>query len=803
MDYIGKLVSLTKEFYNGINPATLTGAIDVIVIEQPDGSYSCSPFHVRFGKLGVLRSRQKVVDIEINNQSVPDIFMKLGDAGEAFFVEETDAPVPSFLSTSPITTFADDSIEPSHRNPHSEQSISPSNDVKVDIENKGDTVIPVDGDHNKLNENALSDSEITAYSSISEAISIPSRKSEWEGLRDHDGERYLFSDGDISPTRSSPVDAIPLDSHTSPHSDTEVELHQSDTTYDDFEENWNWDKADKEKTKEYTENNGSLIRSMIKFISRKDSQKGEAPTEENDGGIYLSELSKPDVDPEVTAKYLRSNRSKKSNSYDSNEETSILQREMHRELSLPTVAATGSTSNNKVTHLSESLPMITPSLESENTSKDYADIAISSCGYNSAINDPNSQEKFNASVISYEEFCANPNRLFDDETVVRIADNYYTWQVAIPMVMSMMLYQQPLPQTQKSSIGSWFSWRSPSPTKKAQIDNKVPRKHRVSNGEISASDEGTDDESTGSKENIEANNNGKKSHGGDEVESFCSENYKKALRLSSDQLKKLNLKKGDNTITYSVSSKYQGTASVSASIYLWNYKDKIVISDIDGTITKSDVMGQILPVFGRDWTQNGVAEFFSKVKKNGYQFIYLSARSIGQSSITKNFLKSVTQGNINLPDGPLMLSPSSLIKSFHREVIEKKPEKFKIGCLRDLQKLFPENPYYSGFGNRLNDAFSYRAVGIPVGRIFTINTKGEIRNDLINTFQSSYMKLGELVDHMFPPILYSNVRTAEISRAEYNDFNYWKVPLANLNLNSEALEGVVLPHEINKKANKS
>lgn len=61
MDYIGKLVSLTKDFYNGINPATLTGAIDVIVIEQPDGSYSCSPFHVRFGKLGVLRSRQKVV----------------------------------------------------------------------------------------------------------------------------------------------------------------------------------------------------------------------------------------------------------------------------------------------------------------------------------------------------------------------------------------------------------------------------------------------------------------------------------------------------------------------------------------------------------------------------------------------------------------------------------------------------------------------------------------------------------------------------------------------------------------------
>lgn len=50
-----------KEFYNEINAATLTGAIDVIVVEQPDGTYLCSPFHVRFGKLGVLRSREKIV----------------------------------------------------------------------------------------------------------------------------------------------------------------------------------------------------------------------------------------------------------------------------------------------------------------------------------------------------------------------------------------------------------------------------------------------------------------------------------------------------------------------------------------------------------------------------------------------------------------------------------------------------------------------------------------------------------------------------------------------------------------------
>ena len=59
--YVGKLFSNVKGFYNEINAATLTGAIDTIIIEQADGSFKSSPFHVRFGKLGVLRSREKVV----------------------------------------------------------------------------------------------------------------------------------------------------------------------------------------------------------------------------------------------------------------------------------------------------------------------------------------------------------------------------------------------------------------------------------------------------------------------------------------------------------------------------------------------------------------------------------------------------------------------------------------------------------------------------------------------------------------------------------------------------------------------
>ncbi len=68
----------------------MSGAIDVIVIEQPDGELTCTPFHVRFGKLKLLRPSDKVVEMQVNGTTVVDIPMKVGEAGEAFFVVETD-----------------------------------------------------------------------------------------------------------------------------------------------------------------------------------------------------------------------------------------------------------------------------------------------------------------------------------------------------------------------------------------------------------------------------------------------------------------------------------------------------------------------------------------------------------------------------------------------------------------------------------------------------------------------------------------------------------------------------------------
>lgn len=76
MNYFGRLVSNVRGFYSEINSATLTGAIDVVVVRREDGSFIGSPFHVRFGKLGVLRSREKIVSCIIYlSYSNPSVYI--------------------------------------------------------------------------------------------------------------------------------------------------------------------------------------------------------------------------------------------------------------------------------------------------------------------------------------------------------------------------------------------------------------------------------------------------------------------------------------------------------------------------------------------------------------------------------------------------------------------------------------------------------------------------------------------------------------------------------------------------------
>lgn len=140
-------------------------------------------------------------------------------------------------------------------------------------------------------------------------------------------------------------------------------------------------------------------------------------------------------------------------------------------------------------------------------------------------------------------------------------------------------------------------------------------------------------------------------------------NYAKTLRLTSTQLKSLNLKSGANEISFSVNK-----ATCTAFMYVWKHDVPIVISDIDGTITKSDALGHVLTMIGRDWTHLGVAKLYTDIAANGYHLLYLTSRAVGQADTTRNYLNGIVQDKYKLPKGPVIMSPDRTFSALRRYV---------------------------------------------------------------------------------------------------------------------------------------
>lgn len=181
-------------------------------------------------------------------------------------------------------------------------------------------------------------------------------------------------------------------------------------------------------------------------------------------------------------------------------------------------------------------------------------------------------------------------------------------------------------------------------------------------------------------------------------------------------------------------------------------------------------------MIGRDWTHAGVAKLYTDIAANGYNVLYLTSRSVGQADTTRAYLNGVSQEGFKLPKGPVIMSPDRTIAALRREIYLRKPEVFKMACLRDILNLFSHkrNPFYAGFGNRLTDALSYRSVNIPSTRIFTINSNAEVSLDLLtlNKYKISYVSMREVVDHFFPPVGLLVAGEGE----DFTDFSYWRNP---------------------------
>ncbi|MBN3282688.1 LPIN2 phosphatase, partial [Polyodon spathula] len=416
---------------------------------------------------------------------------------------------------------------------------------------------------------------------------------------------------------------------------------------------------------------------------------------------------------------------------------------------------------------------------------DLAEVTISLCGKLGDVSQI-SKEKFMEHMISFQAFASNPGIIEDPNLVICINSKYYNWAVAAPIILSMQAFQKNLPKSSveqlvkdkmpKKSGRWWFSWRRRNlETKEAktsdeksegQNETEAPDHVPSASTHIGSNTTSDDDSQT---ETLS-------------TEQCLNQMYRKSLRLTSEQIEQLNLREGANEIVFSVTTQYQGTCRCEAAIYLWNWDDRIVISDIDGTITKSDALGHILPQLGKDWTHQGIAKLYHKIHQNGYKFLYCSARAIGMADITKGYLQWVNDRGTVLPKGPVLLAPSSLFSALHREVIEKKPEVFKIACLTDIRNLFSpmRQPFYAAFGNRVNDVYAYKQVGVPEYRIFTVNPKGELIQEKTKGNKSSYLRLSEMVEHVFP--LLSQGRSSLFDCPEFSHFSFWRDPVPPLDL---------------------
>eukprot|EP00240_Pyramimonas_obovata_P014444 CAMPEP_0118934272 /NCGR_PEP_ID=MMETSP1169-20130426/13733_1 /TAXON_ID=36882 /ORGANISM="Pyramimonas obovata, Strain CCMP722" /LENGTH=222 /DNA_ID=CAMNT_0006877155 /DNA_START=383 /DNA_END=1047 /DNA_ORIENTATION=+ len=69
----------------------MSGAIDIVVVRQQDGTFRSSPFYVRFGKYrGLFTRKERTVTLSVDGVQV-DLTMRLSHSGEAYFTDPTAA----------------------------------------------------------------------------------------------------------------------------------------------------------------------------------------------------------------------------------------------------------------------------------------------------------------------------------------------------------------------------------------------------------------------------------------------------------------------------------------------------------------------------------------------------------------------------------------------------------------------------------------------------------------------------------------------------------------------------------------
>ncbi|XP_022935615.1 phosphatidate phosphatase PAH1-like [Cucurbita moschata] len=862
MNVVGRVGSLISQgVYSVATPFhPFGGAVDIIVVQQQDGSFRSAPWYVRFGKFqGVLKGTEKIVHISVNGIEA-NFHMYLDNSGEAYFIKEVETGQGDQADGVTDDMVKDGVIFVDSKDDHNknfivtgrlEHSVSDTTVIQLRDEDSSMAVARL--------ERAESDVEHRFYDfqdELSSVEDLESNSNRYENLETEscaesqgtDSEVILVSvDGQVL---TAPILATEQNTEDVQLSTPQFHLGPGEGTEfcedDEFtgEDAWAADYINQLNTS--TEN-----ATMDKVGGLSNESKGSAvsQTEETrgtrDGRIRIEKaISKDCLELSKFAKLVGNT---DSESVSSPVEAEYLEEKVNT--IVPSVSKTnggsvvdsrdrngtrsGSDSDSSVVNMTREVLVKAGGTE-ENVFDDkqfdntiegiermdsgsqgpVADdecsvreleifpadalcgstyhhstsFEISLCGHElrAGMGLVAAAEVFDAHRVSAEEFEKSASSITKNgNLIIRYGERYMSWEKAAPIILGMAAFGVDLEVDPKDAI-SVEQDGSLKPGDDESTPASTPAGRRWRLWHIPFRRIKTLDHSNSSSSNEEIfvdsectlqNSLGEQSP---RVPNRSNEPSKRQLVRTNvpttEQIASLNLKEGQNMIAFTFSTRVLGTQKVDAHIYLWKWNARIVISDVDGTITKSDVLGQFMPLVGKDWTQSGVARLFTAIKENGYQLLFLSARAIVQAYLTRSFLLNLKQDGKALPNGPIVISPDGLFPSLFREVIRRAPHEFKIACLEDIKKLFPPdyNPFYAGFGNRDTDELSYRKVGIPKGKIFIINPKGEVaishRIDV-----KSYTSLHTLVNDMFPP-------TSLVEQEDYNAWNFWKVPLPEIDL---------------------
>ncbi len=105
---------------------------------------------------------------------------------------------------------------------------------------------------------------------------------------------------------------------------------------------------------------------------------------------------------------------------------------------------------------------------------------------------------------------------------------------------------------------------------------------------------------------------------------------------SSEMLEKFGLKEGKNVVEFSIGVPNTPTFGLLTNeVYLYSNKERLVVSDVDGTLTRSDVEGIYNNYHGRDFLHDSYADLMRVIQAQGYQVVWMTMRSLPMYNMSK------------------------------------------------------------------------------------------------------------------------------------------------------------------------